>query len=420
VKRIVVNVLLGLLLAAGAASAAEKKAEEDKTIGLDPRVAEKLLKANEHLGKDDFAGALAIVDELAQRRKLGPAELAQIHRFRGYIYVNQGKLEPAAAEFEKSLAQDAIDRAAEQSMTYSLAQIYTQLGRFDDALRLIDAWFAGEAAPKADAYYLKAMILVQQEKFAEAVEPARLAVEKSPQPKESWLQLLVAIYGNLKDYPNVASTLERLVNVAPGKKLYWMQLAAVQNHLERDSKALATLQLANRAELLNDDKDVRQLARLLYLNRLPFECAQVVEEAIARNAVAADADAYQLLANCYLAAREGDEALEPLARAAELSPDGDMDLLLGQLRLQREEYADALDALDKALAKAKPEKRGQVQLLIGVAQLGAERFDDAERSFRAAQGDEKVRRAAESYLKFVQEQRLRRAQQHPLETVSAS
>jgi tetratricopeptide (TPR) repeat protein len=418
VKRILVNALLLVLLAAGAASGAEGKDEKDRTIGLAPRVAEKLLKANEHLGKDDFAGALAIVDELGKRRKLGPAELAQIHRFRGYIYLNQGKMEPAAAEFEQSLAQGAIDRAAEQAMSYSLAQLYTQLGRFDDALRLIDAWFAGEETPKADAYYLKAMILVQQGKYAEAAEPARIAVEKSPQPKESWLQLLVAIYGNLKDYPNVAATLERLVNVAPGKKLYWMQLAAVQNHLERGAKALATLQLAHRAALLDQDADLRQLARLLYLNRLPFECARVVEESIARSEVAADADAYQLLANCYLAARESDEALAPLARAAELSPDGDMDLLLGQLRLQREEYAAALDALDRALAKAKPEKRGQVQLLIGVAQLGAERLDEAERSFRAARGDEKVRRAAESYLKFVQEERLRRAQR-PLETALA-
>jgi tetratricopeptide (TPR) repeat protein len=412
-------VLLALAGAAGAAPAKGADAKEQKTIGLDPRVAEKLLQANERLGEDDFAGALGIVDELAKRRKLGPAELAQIHRFRGYIYLNQEKTEQAAAEFEKSLEQDAIDRAAEQSMTYSLAQIYTQLGRYDDALRLIDAWFAAEETPKPDAYYLKAMILVQQEKFAAAVEPARLAVEKSPQPKESWLQLLVAIYGNLKDYPNVAATLQRLANIAPGKKLYWMQLAAVQNYLQRDAEALATLRLAHRAELLDEDKDFRQLARLLYLNQLPFECADVVKSAMAQGKVNADSDAYQLLANCYLAARESDEALTPLAKAAELSNDGDMDLLLGQLHLQREEFGPALGALETALAKSRADRRGQVQLLIGVAQLGAERFDEAERSFRAAQGDEKVRRAAESYLKLVQEQRQRR-EQRTLETAQNS
>ena len=67
--------------------------------------------------------------------------------------------------------------------------------------------------------------------------------------------------------------------------------------------------------------------------------------------------------------------------------------------------------MNQALPKAKPERHGSIQLLIGVAQLGSERFDDAERAFRAAQGDEKVRRAAESYLRFVQEQRARQQQQ---------
>jgi len=389
----------------------QKSAKEEKRIGLDRHVAEKLLVANERLAKDEYDAALAIVDELAKRRRLGPAEQAQIHRFRGYIFVNKGMSEAAAEEFQQSLAQNALDRSAEQAMTYSLAQLYTQLGRFDEALALIDTWFASEESPKADAYYLKAMILVQQEKFAEAVGPARTAIEKSSQPRESWLQLLVAIYGHLKDYPNVAVTLEQLANLNPGKKLYWVQLAAVQSYLERDAKALATMQLAHQAELLDDDKELRQLARLLYLQQLPFQCAKVIEEAMAEGTVKPDADAYGLLSNCYLAAREGDEALAPLAKAAELSPDGEMYVLLGQLRLQREEFDAALEALHLALPKAKPERQGSVQLLIGVAQLGSERFDDAERAFRAAQGDEKVRRAAESYLRFVEEQRARQQQQ---------
>jgi tetratricopeptide (TPR) repeat protein len=422
--RVFVSLLVSALLfasggaAAGSKTNEQKSAKEEKRIGLDRHVAEKLLAANELLAEDKHDAALAIVDELAKRRKLGEAELAQIHRFRGYIFVNQGKTEPAAAEFQKSLAQNALDRSAEQAMTYSLAQLYTQLGRYDEALALIDAWFASEESPKADAYYLKAMILVQQEKFSEAVLPARTAIEKSAQPRESWLQLLVAIYGNLKDYPNVAATLAQLANLNPGKKLYWVQLAAVQNYLERDAKALATMQLAHQAELLDDDKELRQLARLLYLQQLPFQCAQVIEEAMAKGTVKPDADAYGLLSNCYLAAREGDEALAPLAKAAELSPDGEMYVLLGQLRLQREEFDAALAALHQALPKAKPERQGSIQLLIGVAQLGSERFDDAERAFRAAQGDEKVRRAAESYLRFVQEQRARQQQQQALRTAS--
>jgi len=384
---------------------------KSKSTGISKPVAEKLMAAYELLEADKFDASLAIVDELAKRRKLRAPELAQIHRFRGYILVNKGMTEQAAAEFEKSLAQKALDPGAEQVMMYSLAQIYTQLGKYDRALALMDTWFAAEENPKPDAYYLKAMILVQQEDFKAAVEPARKAVELSEQPRESWLQLLVVVYSQLRDYPNVATALERLIAVSPGKQQYWVQLAAVQKHLDREAKALATMQLAYGADLLHEDKELRQLARLLFLRQQPYECAEVIEDAIASGAVKADAESYRLMSNCYLAARENERALEPLAKAGELATDGDMYMLLGQMYLQRERFGPAVQALEKALEKSKPEQRGSVHLLIGVAQLGSERFEEAERSFRVAEDDAKVRRAAESYLRFLKEQRARHEQQ---------
>jgi tetratricopeptide (TPR) repeat protein len=404
-------VALGYALLSTSALAADEAKARSKSTGISKAVAEKLMAAYELLQADEFDASLAIVDGLAERRKLRPPELAQIHRFRGYIFVNKGMTEQAAAEFEKSLAQKALDPEAEQVMMYSLAQLYTQLGRYDPALALIDTWFENAENPKPDAYYLKAMILVQQENFKAAVEPASKAVELSEQPRESWLQLLVVVYSQLRDYPNVADALERLIAVAPGKQQYWVQLAAVQKHLEREAKALATMQLAYRADSLREDKEVRQLARLLFLRQQPYECAQVIEMGIASGVVKSDAESYRLISNCYIAARDNEKALEPLAKAGELATDGDMYMLLGQMYLQRERFDPAVKALEKALAKSKPEQRGSVHLLIGVAQLGSERFAEAERSFRVAEDDAKVRRAAESYLRFLKEQRARHEQQ---------
>ncbi len=401
---------LAFALTARDASAADA-ATKQKGTGISKPVAEKLLAAYELLQNDKFDESLVIVDQLAERRKLKPPEIAQIHRFRGYIFVNKGMSEKAAAEFELALAAQALDPAAEQVMIYSLAQIYTQLGQYDAAIGLMNRWFESELNPKPEAYYLKAMILVQQENFAAALEPARTAVESSPEPRESWLQLLVVIYSQQKDYANVAATLERLVSLSPAKQQYWLQLAAVQKHLEREADALATMQLAYEGGLLVEDKQQRQLARLLFLRQQPYECARVVEAGQASGIIVADAESYRLLSNCYIAARENEKALDPLAKAGELAADGEMYLLLGQLYLQRERFALAVDALQKSLAKSKPEQRGSVQLLIGVAQLGSERFEDAERAFSVAQNDAKVRRAAESYLKFLKEQRARHAEQ---------
>jgi tetratricopeptide (TPR) repeat protein len=419
--RFALRVLLTLLCVAlaapplaGAAQPAKQEPPEEqpRAFGLSPRTAEKLGRAMKHFEADEFDQALEIVDGLARRRGLDPPDIAQIHRFRGYILVSKGNSEAGAADFEKSLAQHALDPFAEQQTTYSLAQIYTQLEKYDRALALIDAWFAEESQPKPDAYFLKAMILVQQEKFQAALEPAKAAVEMSEQPRESWLSLLAAIYVQLQDYPNLATVLERLVALSPDKKQYWVQLAAVQNHLQQDGKALATLRLADHAGLLGEDRDLRQLSRLLFVGDLPFQCAQEVEAAMDAGTLPRDADSYRLLANCYIAARENDRALEPLARAGELAPDGEMYLLLGQMHLQRERYPEALEALNKGLAKATPAQRGSAQLLIGVAQLGSKQLDAAERSFQAAVSDAKVGDAARRYLEFVQEQR--RREQHEL------
>jgi tetratricopeptide (TPR) repeat protein len=416
--RVVALPALALLLAVALAFAAaaadpdrrEGKKDDRRRTGLNRQVAEKLLRAYELLQQDRFDESLAVVDEVAKRRKLGPPELAQIHRFRGYIFVNKGLSEQATVEFEKCLAEDALDLAAEQVTTYSLAQLYTQLGNYDRALELIERFFRAEETPKPDAYFLKAMILVQQDKFAEALEPARTAVETSPKPKESWLQTLMVIQSQLKDYPSLGVTLERLIALNPTKKLYWIQLAAVHKQLERDAQALATLRLAELADLLSEDREYRQLARLLFLREQPYQCASLVEEATASGELEPDAEAYRLMANCYLAARESERALEPLARAGELGADGEMYFLLGQLHLQRDDFEPALEVLRKALEKSNPEQRAAVQLLIGVAELGAEQWSDAERAFRAAQSDEKLRRAAESYLKYLSEQRARHEQ----------
>ena len=404
-----------VLSVAGPAHASKKKAHG---AGLHPEVAEKLLVAYDLMQKEKLDESLAVVDQLARRSHLTPPEWAQIYRFRGYIYLSKGMPERAAQDLEKSLAQKALDAPAEQALTYSLAQIYTQLGRYDRALERIDGWFAGEESPKPDAYYLKAMILVQQERFDRALEPAKRAIELSGEPRESWVQLLVAIYTQLRDYPNVAATLKRLVAMSPDNKKYWVQLSAVLNYLQRDDEALATLRLADEKKLLVADPELRQLARLLFVRDVPARCADEIQHGIASGAVKADAEAYRLLSNCYIAARESDKALAPLAKAAELSSDGEEYLLLGQMHLQRERYGPAISALEKALANAKPERRAPVHLLLGVAQLGARNFDGAEREFRAAQADAKTRAAAESYLKYTAEERAREDQKRPLSVAS--
>jgi tetratricopeptide (TPR) repeat protein len=407
--------LLLLLVFGCPAFAAEENpaapAQASATTAITPAIGERLLRANGYLENNRLDDALSVVDELARVRKLTPVDRAQIHRFRGYILVAKSKVDDASQEFEAALAENALDAAAREGMMYSLAQIYTQAGKYDRARQLIDGWFETASDPKPEAYFLKAMILVQQENFKEALAPVQTAVANSPQPRESWLQLLAAVQFQLQDYPGVADTLRRLIAVAPDTKRYWVQLATIENSLGQEDNALATLGIAHVNSLLSDDREYRQRARMCFVRDLPECCARTLEDGMASGHVKPDAEAWQLLANCRIAAREIDKAIEPLAKAGELSEDGKGFLMLGQIQLQKDRFDAARDALQKARTKAKPDQRPSIELLIGIADLGADRFDDAEQAFHAAQSDDKTRAAADSYLKHLEQRRALREMQ---------
>lgn len=398
---------------APAATEATTSTGAPRQAALNPTVADRLLLANSYLEKNKLDDALSVVDELAGMRKLKPTDLAQIHRFRGYILLAKNDTDGGGREFEAALAQNALDEGSKQGMIYSLAQIYTQAGKYARARELIDQWFASATDPKPEAYFLKAMVLVQQEDFRGALEPATRANELAPAPRESWLQLLAAVQFQLQDMPAVATTLRKLVAIAPGTKRYWVQLATVENSLGKDDEALATLGVAQIADLLTEDKEYRQHARMCFVNELPKCCTETLEEGLASGVVQADAEAWQLLANCYIASRETDKALEPLAKAGELADNANGYLLLGQIQLQKERFDSARDALSKARTKAKAEERGSIELLLGIAELGSDRYDAAERSFRIAQADAKTRGAAESYLRHLEQKRALRATTEP-------
>ncbi|HEY2772584.1 MAG TPA: tetratricopeptide repeat protein [Candidatus Binatia bacterium] len=399
---VAVSIALAIACRVGVAAASDTP---PASTAVNPQIAEKLLLANGYLENNRLDDAMSVVDELVRVRKNKPVDRAQIHRFRGYILIAKGKSEDAGKEFEAALAENALDGASKQGMIYSLAQIHTQAGRYDRARALIDQWFAGAEDPKPEAYFLEAMILMQQQAYADALEPARIAVERSPQPRESWLQLLAAIQFQLQDYKSVAGTLEQLVALQPANKRYWVQLATIESTIGNDGDAVAELGVAQVGGLLADDRDLRQRARQCFVHDLPTCCSETLEKGFADGKIKKDAESWQLLANCYIAARDTDKALEPLAKAGELAADNRSYLMLGQLELQKDRFDAAHDALVKAKAKSKPDQAGSIELLIGIASLGSNRLDDAEKSFRIARADDKTSKAADSYLKHLDQVR---------------
>ena len=386
--------------------------DEEKEVRIvhpiDKRVSRYLSAALKLMQENKLPEADEILEKIAGNQRLNPTERAKVQQFLGNVAIYKSDLPDAAKHMEAALKLEGLDLASEQQVTFQLASLYAQIGDYPKAMQVLDVWFQSATNPTPEAYYLKAVILIQMEKVDEAVTAAEQAVALSPDPREGWLSLLAHTYYLTKNYAKMASTLETLIAKSPNKKTYWLLLSAAYFELDRDDEARAIVQLAYRQGLLDKDREVRALVRLLIANGLPFEAAGVMEKGMADNLVPKERDSYELLTNAFLQAREDDRALEPLMKGAETSEDAQLYILLGKVYLQSERFNDAIAALNVGLTKAKPDQRGRVYLLLGVAQLGAKHLDDAERAFRSALGDEKTRKEADNYLKFVTQERERR------------
>ena len=396
--------------AASAGAAQSEDGEPKKRIiyPLSKRVSRYLAASLKLMQDNKLDDAAALLNKINSQKRLNPAERAKIQQFLGNVAVYKSDMKGATKNLAAALELKGLDPASEQQVTFQLASLYAQIGDFPNAMKTLDRWFASAPQPTPEAYYLKAVILIQMERLKESVTAAEQAVALTPEPREGWLSLLAHTYYLVKDYENMSKTLERLIARSPNKKSYWLLLSAAYFELDRDDDARAIVQLAYRQGLLDQDREIRALARLLLSNGLPYEAAGVLQKGMAASLVPSQKDTYELLTNAFLQAREGDRALEPLTKGADLADDAQLYLLLGKVHLQRDRYKEAVSALNQGLAKAKPGQRGKVYLLLGVAQLGANRLDDAEVAFRSARDDEKTRAEAENYLKFVTQERTRR------------
>jgi len=367
---------------------------------LGSRVQRYLAAAGKAFEENQPEEGIAVIDKLNPKR-LNRVELAYLYRLRATLAYASGKYEEAIEYFEKTLDVEALPLDAENQIRFSIAQIQASLEHWNEAIAALRRWFRYVEDPDPLGYYLLGIAYYRLEDFDSAIANTEKAVELSPEPKEGWLQLLSAIYVEKEDYKSARPILEELLIRFP-KKQYWVQLSLIYGACDDFRDSLAVQQVAYMQGLLTEDKELRRLARSYLYNDLPYPAAKVLEKGLADGMIEPDAESYELLANSWIAAREYDHSLEPLQKAAQLSDDGNLYVRLGQVHLQREEWREAAEQLQKAIQKGGLDNPGNAQLLLGIAYYNDKRVSLARSSFVRAREHASTREKAETWITHIE------------------
>lgn len=394
--------LLALALLSGIVSsvafAEEKKPPPPSTI--DENTGKRLSEAIEFANQKQYAEAKATIGKLSFD-KLSPYERSRAEQILASIAVDEDDYDAALLHIRNAIQSGGLSEPEIAQSEFQIAQILMAQEKWAEAIVALKGWMAKTPNPNASVYYLLAVAYYQSNDFQNALAPAEKAIEMAEKPQESWLQLLLALRIQREEYKLAIPLVKSLIALTPDKKTYWIQLSGMYAELEDYKQAVIPLQLAQRAGMLTEQSEIKRLADLLLYNQIPYRCATTLVNAIDAKKLTVDQKVMETQANCWIAAREYDKAIAPLTRAAEMSSDGKLYVRLGEVHVQRGEWAKATDALAKGVNAGNLKNLPDAEILMGIAFYNQKKLKDAKTWFERARSNSHTKAQADGWIRHI-------------------
>lgn len=359
---------------------------------------------NELMQKDQHAEAIRKLEPLRKRGNLNSYEKAVLAQLLGFAHAGSGQYKQAAQAYEEALSYNSLPAEVTNGVQIALAQMYMELRDFAQARTLIERVLAAGHQATPDFLAVAAYVYYELKDYATAERHALQAMAQAKEPQESWYQILLSIYRAQQQWGKAEALLRDVIARYPDNFNYWQFLSYTLYEQHKEHESLATLMLAYRLGLVEGDNLERLIG--MYANvGIPEKAARMLAEWLADGTLEANEERLSLNGRLWLMARERNRAMETLARAAELSKEGESDLLLAKLFYEDERWEDAVRHFQAALSKGVKENAAQVHLLLGISAYNIEQFDVARSSLEAASKHRDYQKHARYWLTRISEQR---------------
>lgn len=411
--------LAGLLAALPAFVQAEGNNDNVKRVSSMREPIYKRLQAAQKLADNqDYQGALDKLQALSKIKR-NDYEQAMTSNMLAYVYFNTEDYAKAAKAYESITKLTTVPEGIIQTAWYSLAKLYLMQEQYPKALKALNAWFKRVENPGGEAYILRAQIYYQLEQYQKALPDVKKAMAKArakkQKPDENWLLLERAVYYQNKNYQGMAKSLKDLLLHYP-KPSYWFQLAGIYGELGQNKKQIATLEAAFDQGFFSKQQHYITLAQLFLMQEVPYKAAKVLLTGMQKEQVEQSAKNLSLLGDALMLAKEYQQALDVMQRAAKASNKGKDYYKLAQIYAERQEYNKALKHIDKAMALGGLKNQSSAYTLRGLILLNLNKLDEAKKQFTTLkkQSPEAEKAKAQQWLDYIdsEQQRLEYMQSH--------
>ena len=321
-----------------------------------------------------------------------------INELTAFCALSSNDIATATRAYEENLASPfAADKIAQR--TRDLAKIYFNARNYAKTVEIGRNAIKGGYAD-ADTYLVIAQSYYQQNDYKNARDFVgnwiRDLEKRGQRPKENAIQIYVTSCMRLKDEACTASGFEKLVTYYPNPA-GWANLMQSLFATRNDAAAFNAYRLATEVGAMRTGDDYTEMAQRAFEKGLPGEAQSTLEAAFARKVFTEKRDIdrnTRLLGTAKERAAADRASLAKRDKDAAAGKSADADLLVGQAYLSYGQYANAVTAIQRGIAKGNATDPAEAQLVLGIAQLKAGNKAEAAKAFRAVKGDADLQRVA--------------------------
>jgi tetratricopeptide (TPR) repeat protein len=324
-----------------------------------------------------------------------PHEQYAIDQLLAYVLYTQKNYAQAAAAYERMIESGQMPAAEVPERTKAVAQMYFQLKDYDKSIKWAKSSLEKNPNQQdvqvilAQAHYLKKDYKSAIDTMSKVVS----ATERAGQtPKEDYLRVIQASQLELGNKDGAADVLKKLVRYHQ-KPEDWDALLDIYSKKDHSDRVqLGYYRLMLDANVLKRPADYVETAQLAMDAQVPAEAQAVVEKGIASGTLASTDKATQgkydrLLEGTKKRVAENKAQLTQLTKEAGTAPQGQSDVLLGQMYMSYGQYDEAIGAIQRGLKKGGVTDPDEAQVSLGLAYMRKGQKDQARQAFRAVKKD---------------------------------
>ena len=316
------------------------------------KMGSKLNKLFAAYNKQEYAETRTLADEILASPDANDYDKAVANQLASQGAYNLDDNAAAKHYLQQAIALNQLDNNGHFQAMLMLAQLQLQDDQLAEGLANLDKYFAESKSNKPEELIIKGQALYQSEKYAEAIPVLKAAIAASPEPKDTWNQLLMASYAEAGQTGEAVKEAEALAAKNPADKKAQLNLASMYMQADQMDKAAAVMDKLRAAGQLTEEREYKQLYSI-YANtdNKERDVIAVINEGISKGILKPDYQTYLALAQSYYYTEQVPQAIEAWRNAAPLSKDGETYLNLARVLHAEGRIPEAKQAARDALAK---------------------------------------------------------------------